>query len=163
VPDSFRHFGIFLPALAGEWRSLKLRFGARFFEEFGWQRRWSPDEITPFERVRTLDPKPDIAASETALRRVAADFPAFAKAKVAQHWAGLMDVTPDAVPVISPVDALPGLVIATGFSGHGFGIGPGAGKLAADLVTNATPVVDPKDFRFSRFSDGTKMVVIAGF
>ncbi|HEY4163681.1 MAG TPA: FAD-binding oxidoreductase [Dongiaceae bacterium] len=163
VPDSFRNFGIFLPALKAEWRSLSLRFGARFFEEWGWKRRWSADEVTPFEQVRVLDPKPDVAGLQTALRRLAADFPAFAKAKVAQHWAGLMDVTPDAVPVISPVDALPGLIIATGFSGHGFGIGPGAGKLVADLVANTTPVVDPKDFRFSRFSDGTKMQVIAGF
>ncbi len=49
----------------------------------------------------------------------------------------MIDVTPDAVPVISPVETLPGFIIATGFSGHGFGIGPAAGKLAADLVTNA--------------------------
>jgi glycine/D-amino acid oxidase-like deaminating enzyme len=74
----------------------------------------------------------------------------------------MIDVTPDAVPVISPVDSLPGFVIATGFSGHGFGIGPGAGKLAADLVTNARPVVDPKDFRLSRFFDGTKIELIGG-
>jgi glycine/D-amino acid oxidase-like deaminating enzyme len=163
VPDSFRNLGIFLPALATEWRSLRLRLGPRFLEEWRWKRRWSADEVTPFERVRTHDPIPDSAASEAALQRLAVDFPAFTKAKIAQHWAGLIDVTPDAVPVISPVDALPGLVVATGFSGHGFGIGPGAGKLAADLATNGTPIVDPSDFRFSRFSDGTKMRVIGGF
>jgi glycine/D-amino acid oxidase-like deaminating enzyme len=71
----------------------------------------------------------------------------------------MIDVTPDAVPVISPVEALPGFFIATGFSGHGFGIGPGAGKLTADLVTGTRPVVDPKDFRFSRFSDGSQLVI----
>ena len=52
-----------------------------------------------------------------------------------ERWGGLIDVTPDAVPVISAVDALPGFYLATGFSGHGFGIGPGAGKLMADIVT----------------------------
>ena len=62
---------------------------------------------------------------------------------MAESWAGMIDATPDAVPVISPVDSLPGLHIATGFSGHGFGIGPGAGRLAADLVSGAPPVVDP--------------------
>ena len=56
-----------------------------------------------------------------------------------RHGAGMIDVTPDAVPVISPVDAVPGFFIATGFSGHGFGIGPGAGRLAADLVSGDTP------------------------
>ena len=83
---------------------------------------------------------------------LSARFPAFAKAQVVQEWAGLIDVTPDVVPVISPVDAVPGLLVATGFSGHGFGIGPGAGRLVADLVTGRDPVVDPTPFRFSRFT-----------
>ena len=82
-------------------------------------------------------------------------YPVFAKAKVAQEWAGLIDVTPDAVPVISGVDALPGFFIACGFSGHGFGIGPAAGRLAADLVIGAPPIVDPHHFRFARFTDGS--------
>ena len=56
------------------------------------------------------------------------------------------------MPVISTVDDLPGLVVATGFSGHGFGIGPGAGQLTADLATGASPLVDPTPFRFSRFA-----------
>jgi glycine/D-amino acid oxidase-like deaminating enzyme len=72
--------------------------------------------------------------------------------RIRDAWGGLIDVTPDAVPVISPAVSLPGLVIATGFSGHGFGIGPGAGRLAADLATNATPAVDPKPYRLERFA-----------
>jgi glycine/D-amino acid oxidase-like deaminating enzyme len=52
---------------------------------------------------------------------------------------------------------MPGFFIATGFSGHGFGIGPGAGRLMADLVTGDAPVVDPADYRFSRFTDGSKV------
>jgi glycine/D-amino acid oxidase-like deaminating enzyme len=71
-------------------------------------------------------------------------------------------VTPDAVPVISPVGGLPGFFVATGFSGHGFGIGPGAGRLVADLVTGADPIVDPTPFRLSRFSDGSRPRPIAG-
>jgi glycine/D-amino acid oxidase-like deaminating enzyme len=54
-----------------------------------------------------------------------------------------IDATPDGVPVISEVPSLPGFYIASGFSGHGFGIGPGAGHLMADLVTNATPMRRP--------------------
>ena len=71
--------------------------------------------------------------------------------KIAQAWGGLIDTTPDAVPVIGPVDAVPGFFLMSGFSGHGFGIGPGAGRLMAELVTGATPVVDPAPFRFDRF------------
>ncbi len=82
--------------------------------------------------------------------------PGFAGMQVAESWGGLMDVTPDAVPVIDEVAAMPGFFIATGFSGHGFGIGPGAGRLMADLVAGDTPVVDPAPFRFSRFTEGRR-------
>jgi glycine/D-amino acid oxidase-like deaminating enzyme len=80
-----------------------------------------------------------------------AAFPAFKQMRALESWGGLIDVTPDAVPVISPVDSVPGFFLATGFSGHGFGIGPGAGKLAADLVAGDTPAVDPVPYRFARF------------
>ena len=71
-------------------------------------------------------------------------------------------MTPDEIPVISPLDDVPGLFLASGFSGHGFGLGPGAGRLAADLVTGNDPIVDPTSFRFSRFSDGSRIDVHGG-
>jgi glycine/D-amino acid oxidase-like deaminating enzyme len=67
----------------------------------------------------------------------------------------MIDSTPDAIPVISTVAKLPGLVLSAGYSAHGFGIGPGAGRLAADLATEATPVVDPTPYRYSRLVDGS--------
>ena len=67
--------------------------------------------------------------------------------------------TPDVIPYISPVGTLPGLTVATGFSGHGFGIGPAAGRLAAELAIGTTPSVDPTPFRASRFSDGSPIVI----
>ncbi|MBV9199597.1 MAG: FAD-binding oxidoreductase, partial [Alphaproteobacteria bacterium] len=82
-------------------------------------------------------------------------FPVFRNAVVAESWGGMIDVMPDAIPVISPVEAVPGFYIATGFSGHGFGIGPGAGKLVADMVAGDPTLVDPAPFRLSRFTDGS--------
>jgi glycine/D-amino acid oxidase-like deaminating enzyme len=58
---------------------------------------------------------------------------------VEQSWAGMFDATPDVVPVIDQILSCPGSFLATGFSGHGFGIGPGAGRIMADLVTGGTP------------------------
>ncbi len=163
VPDSFRLARRFLPALREDWRSLRFRLSSRWRDEAREPRSWRPDEETPFERTRVLDPAP----SQRALRQSWADagraFPFLAQAEVVQSWAGLIDVTPDASPVISTIDALPGLHIATGFSGHGFGIGPGAGRLMADLVTGAPPVVDPDPFRFSRFLDGSVVRPDHGF
>ena len=67
------------------------------------------------------------------------------------------------MPVISAVDGQPGFFMASGFSGHGFGIGPAAGRLMSELVTGRAPCVDPHHFRFSRFSDGTKLRPDDGF
>ena len=64
---------------------------------------------------------------------------------------------PDIVPVIDHAAAIPGLVIATGMSGHGFGIGPGVGRVVADLVMGRDPGHDLTRFRLSRFSDGSKL------
>lgn len=163
VPDSFRYLRDFLPALRHEWKSLMLRPGISFVDDARIPNSWKMDEASPFEYTRVLDPKPSFTLQDRALNNLRKAFPVFNNAEVAQRWAGKIDVTPDAVPVISAVDAVPGFHIATGFSGHGFGIGPAAGRLMADLVTNHTPLVDPTPFRFSRFSDGSKIEIISGF
>ncbi|MEP1766008.1 MAG: FAD-binding oxidoreductase [Sulfitobacter sp.] len=110
-----------------------------------------------------LDPKPSFSMQDKALADLRKAFPIFEKAQIAQRWAGAIDVTPDAIPVISAIDTIPGFFIATGFSGHGFGIGPAAGRLMADLVMGRSPIVDPTPFRFGRFSDGSKIEILSGY
>lgn len=156
TPDSFRFFFDFVPLLKRSWREVRLEPDPHFFARLK-DRRFDPKAgETPFERSRTLDPDPDGRALDRAWEAFQTAFPAARGATVEQRWAGMIDATPDAVPVIAPVRSVPGLVVATGFSGHGFGIGPAAGRLAADLVTGEAPIVDPAPFRFERFSDGTK-------
>jgi glycine/D-amino acid oxidase-like deaminating enzyme len=156
APSSFRFLKDFVPALQVEWRSHQLRVGRRFFQEAGFKKRWTGEDRTVFEDIRVNDPAPERRSLKAALKSLSNDFPIFAKVQVVQEWAGRIDVTPDIVPVISPVDTVPGLLVATGFSGHGFGIGPGAGRLVADLVTGRDPVVDPTPFRLRRFLDGSR-------
>lgn len=163
VPDSFRYARQFWPAFKHEHASLSLRLGQRFFQEAVLPRRWALDEASPFEYRRVLDPVPSISQSNRALESLTKAFPIFSNVRIAQRWGGMIDVTPDAVPVISAVDAVPGFFIATGFSGHGFGIGPAAGRLMANLVTGETPIVDIKAFSLSRFSDGSIPKPISGF
>jgi len=152
TPDHFRLLADFLPRMINNRNEIRLRVGARSWEELRTRRSWTLDEPTPFEAVRVLDPKPNEAVLAQARRALSRSFPAFARMEVAESWAGLMDVTPDAVPVIDQVSHMPGFFIATGFSGHGFGIGPGAGRLMADLVAGDRPVVDPTPFRLARFA-----------
>ncbi|NNE21043.1 MAG: FAD-binding oxidoreductase [Rhizobiales bacterium] len=162
VPASFPQFFDFLPALRMDWNGLKLRLGSRFFDEARLANRWSLDQTSPFEMVRTLDPEPIPAILDEALASLKAHYPVFDGIEITERWGGCIDATPDAVPVISAVDHIPGFHLATGFSGHGFGIGPGAGKLMAEIVTGATPCVDPEPFRYSRMVDGTRMIPMAG-
>ncbi len=155
VPDHFRLFFEYLPAVRLHWKKLRFRVGGRWVDEWRRPRHWGLDEPSPFEAVRVLDPEPDRFVVNRARAATAEAFPVFRNAVVAESWGGMIDVMPDAVPVISPVESLPGFFIATGFSGHGFGIGPGAGKLVADMVAGDPTMVDPTPFRLSRFTDGS--------
>ncbi len=157
VPDTFRLARQFMPAFLQEWKSLRFRFSHRWGAEAGEARTWLPSDITPFEACRILDPSPSKKALRQSWSAARNAFPVLAQSEVVESWAGMIDVTPDAIPVISGVDDLPGFFMATGFSGHGFGIAPGAGRLMADLVTGSTPCVDPAAFRLARFSDGTRV------
>lgn len=159
TPDSFRLFRAFLPTLKNEWKNVSLGLGPAFFEALRTPRRWTSKDITPFEKNRVLDPDPDRLAMKTLFGIVNLGYAPFRKAKVAQSWAGYMDVLPDVIPVISSTEGvkngIPGLFVASGFSGHGFGLGTGAGLLAADLITERAPCVDPTPFRLHRFTDGS--------
>ena len=154
--DAFTFFTDFLPSYRLEWRKLRMRVGRKFIEDWNVPRKWALDAPSPFETVRTLDPEPYEPILQQAKQNATAAFPALKNMKVAQTWGGVIDVTPDGVPVISPVDSIPGFHIATGFTGHGFGIGPGAGRLMADIVAGDSPIVDPQPFRYTRFIDGSR-------
>ena len=152
TPAGIRYARDFLPALRKNWKMVELRFGRSFFEgPDALHGAWSFDRPTVFERMRVLEARPKAGIVEPALREIVAAYPELAGIQAARLWAGWIDSTPDEVPVISTVAALPGLVVAAGFSGHGFGIGPGAGRLAADLASGAPPIVDPAPFRLDRF------------
>ncbi|SDC78155.1 NAD(P)/FAD-dependent oxidoreductase [Paraburkholderia lycopersici] len=163
TPDSFRLFFKYIEALKSQMGALQIQIGKRFFDELKRPRRWALNESTVFEHVRTLDPDPVVPYVDKGLKAFTEAFPQLSGARIAQRWAGYIDVTPDAIPVISEVARVPGMFIGTGFSGHGFGIGPGAGRLMADLVNGDAPLVDPHAFRLERFSDGSKITIDAGF
>jgi glycine/D-amino acid oxidase-like deaminating enzyme len=159
VPDSLRYLREFAPTIRKEATSLKPRVNAQSFLEFRTPRRWSLDETSPFEQTRVLDPAPNAIMNRVAREAMIRLYPHFQHVPIVQAWGGYIDVTPDVVPYISAVGDIPGLTVAAGFSGHGFGIGPAAGRLAAELATNQQPSVDPTPFRISRFSDGSPIVI----
>ncbi len=79
-------------------------------------------------------------------------FPALAGIEITASWAGYIDTLPDMVPALGEVQKVPGLIVATGFSGHGFGLGPMVGNLLTRLVKNEAPGVDVGPLSPERFS-----------
>ena len=151
VPNSFRWMSKFLPAFKTEKTRLRFRLDHRFYKELTIAKNWKTGSITPFEKERINQVRPShsiLKEAEASLKRL---FPELKDIKVLERWAGLIDVTPDAVPVISPVSKLPGFYLATGFSGHGFGIGPAAGELAAGMITGSATNSELKPFALTRF------------
>ncbi|WP_110673928.1 FAD-binding oxidoreductase [Salinicola sp. RZ23] len=142
----------YLSALRAQRGMLRISLGKPFWRDLTLPRRWKQGR-SPFERehTRTIDPAINEGLNQEAYRNLAAAWPVFENMNVVESWAGMIDITPDSNPVIDAVPGVPGLTLATGFSGHGFGTSPAAGQLAADLVMNSAPLIDPTPYRFGRF------------
>jgi glycine/D-amino acid oxidase-like deaminating enzyme len=151
-PDSWRHLRWFLPELRRDPFARGLRPAAPrgFPDAWGTPRRWDADRPSPFEAMRVLNPAPDRASIERTARALARAVPG-ARGRVTDLWAGMIDTMPDVVPVLDS-GPVPGLWIATGLSGHGFGIGPGVGRVMADLILGRPPGHDLARFRLGRFA-----------
>ncbi len=110
-----------------------------------------------YTAARVLDPQPSAKTAARIQARLAERVPAFDGVEIAETWSGLIDALPDVVPVLDHSPTIDGLWVSTGFSGHGFGIGPGAGRVMADLIQGKRVNYDLSRFRLARFSDGSRL------
>ena len=114
--------------------------------------------VAPWHGQVTEDPQGRPVARPTAARlaqtidTVANVLPALADAPVERFWGGVIDLTPDGLPVLDGVPDVDGLFCAAGFSGHGFGIGPAVGHAMAARLTGRAPHLDLSPFALARFS-----------
>ena len=156
--DAFASFFQYLPVLKNDFRATTFRAAAPkgFPDAWGTPRRWSEDAASPFESCRILNPPPNMKLLGRVQAAFAAAFPGLGQPKLKAAWAGMIDTMPDVVPVVDHAPVA-GLTIATGMSGHGFGIGPGMGRVVADLVMGRSTGHDLSRFRLSRFTDGSKI------
>lgn len=159
-PSAFRHLGAYLPMVRRDLSQTRLQPAAPAGYPDAWRtpRRWAADAASPFEAMRILSPDPNPRRVARLQDDFAAAFPQIGRPQIRAAWAGMIDTTPDQVPVLDET-SLPGFFIATGLSGHGFGIGPGVGRVMADLIRGGDPGHDLSRFRFSRFSDGSAIVL----
>jgi glycine/D-amino acid oxidase-like deaminating enzyme len=159
-PDAFRAFPKYLNQLkADPFGCMLLPVAPKGYPDaWGTARRWSGEDTSPFERMRILDPKPSPRRITKLVRDFEAMFPQLGTVKIKAAWAGMIDTMPDIVPVVdhAPIE---GLIIGTGMSGHGFGIGPAMGRVLADMAAGRPAKHDLDRFRLGRFADGTQMVL----
>jgi glycine/D-amino acid oxidase-like deaminating enzyme len=81
-------------------------------------------------------------------------FPSLQGLRVERSWAGYIDATPDAIPVLGEVARPKGFIFATGFSGHGFAMGPIAGRIVSEIIVDGKSSLPIDGFRHSRFKEG---------
>ncbi len=159
TPSTIRFAFKFLPALKQEFGTMGLTINGDFFRELATPVQWALDRESPFEKNRVLNPDPSQRVLKKIRRNLNEVYPALEGTDIVESWAGMIETTPDVVPVICPDESLPGFFIATGLSGHGFGIGPGAGKTAAGMLTGKDSGIDIRPFRLSRFFDGSPITL----
>ncbi|OKH87194.1 FAD-binding oxidoreductase [Thalassospira sp. TSL5-1] len=152
----------FLPMFAKRWRALSPGGLQAWNAGFETRKKWSLDAESPMERTRILDPRPSKRLINETLSNARKLLPALENVGVQASWAGYIDSTPDGVPVIDSNLSIPGLTLAAGLSGHGFGIGPGVGHLIADMLLDRTPITEIRQYKLERF-DHAQWGKVAGF
>lgn len=146
--DSLRSMRHFLPAYRLNWRQMRLTLGADFIHQLR-------ARMSRAAAARAL-PEPGVNQRkvEHNLRQLNGLFPHLGGIDLARSWAGRLDLTPDAIPILDRPAAVPGLFIAAGFSGHGFALGPSLGKQFAEWICDGRPSLDLTPFRLARFAEG---------
>ncbi|MGC1497192.1 MAG: FAD-dependent oxidoreductase [Sulfitobacter sp.] len=158
-PDALRAFPKYLTQLRADPFGYRLSPAAPkgFPDAWTTRRKWTGADRTPFEDMRILNPAPNMRKINRLLIDFAQMFPGLPPVALKTAWAGMIDTMPDIVPVVDHCAQIPGLTIGTGMSGHGFGIGPGMGRVLAALVTGDAVGHDLTRFRAGRFTDGSAM------
>jgi len=152
--DSLRQLRFFLPNFWKNRTLFRFHFGRPLLASLAAAMPGSAARRRPLVWDRGREPQPNPAKVRRSLAELQRVLPALPPLGIARSWAGYIDAAPDLVPVLGEVPGLRGFVLATGFSGHGFAMGPIAGRLVAELIVDGKTSLDITGFRFSRFAEG---------
>ena len=153
--ESFRNLRMFLPAYFRDRRGIKLHVGAELLKDVARNMPWSVSKRHPFAHTVGVEPKPNLGKVKSSLESAVRLYPHLeGKLRVQRAWAGYIDATPDRVPVLGEVTDVKGFLFATGFSGHGFSLGPGVGVVMSELILDGRISVDVSGLRYARFAEG---------
>lgn len=151
--DTLRAARYFVPGFLRNRSAFSLKLGRSFLDDIYGRLSWR-------EAERAIEPRrprvrPNLRRVRKTVRLLGELFGGMEAVSIEKSWAGHIDVLPDALPVIDQLAQIRGLVLATGFSGHGFALAPAAGKSVAGLIAGQTAGISLSAFRFDRFARGT--------
>ncbi|MEE8436379.1 MAG: FAD-binding oxidoreductase [bacterium] len=155
--ESFRHLRWFLPNFFKNREMLRLHVGRPLLADLAralpGAPAWFRARRHPFAHTVNIEPRPNHRTAEFNRRAFMRLFPSLGEIRIERVWAGVIDTLPDLIPVLGATE-VGGFYLATGFSGHGFAMGPIVGQLMAALITEGAAPLDLHPFRFSRFREG---------
>ena len=152
--ESFRDIRIFWPNFLKNRQHFKINVGKELVQDILRSMPWSPTKKHPFAHTVGVEPEPNQDKVATTMQRFRQLFPSLESVGVKRVWAGRIDATADAVPVMGEVNNPKGFIFATGFSGHGFAMGPIVGRVTSELILEGKPSIDLYPLRHSRFKEG---------
>ena len=152
--DSLRQVRFFLPNYWKNKSLFRFHVGRPLLRSLAAALPGSAARRAPLVWDRGVEPRPNPVKVRRSLAELHRVLPALPPLAIAKSWAGIIDAAPDLIPVLGEVPQLRGFVLATGFSGHGFAMGPIAGRLVAELIVDGKPSLDLSAFRLSRFAEG---------
>lgn len=152
--DSLRQIRFFLPSYWKNKALFRFHVGRPLLRSLAAALPGSSARRRPLVWDRGIEPVPNPVKVRRSLAELQRVLPSLPRLAIARSWAGYIDATPDLVPVLGEVPGLRGFVLATGFSGHGFAMGPIAGRLVSELIADGKTSLDISGFRFSRFAEG---------
>lgn len=135
-------------------KGLTLHVGAPLLADLCQRLPWREEACKPAIHVREPMIDPQQERLRDAVRLLERAFPSVGRVGIAEQWAGNIDTLPDGIPVLDAPTAMPGLLVATGFCGHGFALGPIVGKTMSALAQGLQSDINLRPFRLSRFVEG---------
>ena len=151
--ESVRHLRLFLPTFLRNSDLFRLRVGKPLLRDVFRHIPGTTAARRPFAHLVDEEPVPNEETIASSLRLFSERFVLPGQVGIARAWAGIIDATPDLLPVLGEARALSGFFFATGFSGHGFGLGPGAGHTLAELIATGRAPLDIRKMRYERFAE----------
>lgn len=151
--ESFRNLGWFLPNFFKNRDLVRVHLGRPLLADIARALPGSNARRHPFAHTVDVEPPPNPKSVEFSRRALMRHFPSLGEIRIARSWAGIIDTLPDILPVLGETP-VPGFHFATGFSGHGFAMGPIVGQQMALLLSEGSATIDMAPLRFSRFAEG---------